>query len=384
MIRLNQIKIILAENHQPKFRFEQIKTAIFSANISRYSQISNIPNNLKDQIISVLDDDILSLKPVNEIKGQQAHKVLFETRDGHQIESVRLTYQADTKTPHHSLCISTQSGCVLGCLFCATGAIGFKKNLTSDEILDQVLYFKKNNLPLDSIIFMGMGEPLANPDNTFAAIEALTDKTLGGFGSRRLSLSTVGIVPGIQRLTREQPNINLAFSLHNPFDDERLKLMPVTAAYPIEKVMAAIDSHLKATNHKVFIAYILLKGVNDTPRHAQALADLIKVSPNRLKLLHVNLIRYNPIKPLPPLRHCGRTRAAIYMDRHVGIPSRDDGERLEGAIPTNFEKSLTQTVRQFQDVLTKNKIHHTLRADFGTDIQAACGQLAANYKPRQS
>ena len=350
MTRLDQIKNILEANSSASWRIKQIKTAIYSGSISRYSQISNINTQLKDQIISVLGDCILSLKPVNEIKGQQAHKVLFETRDGHQIESVYLNYhenQNGTKKPHHSLCISTQSGCALGCLFCATGTIGFKKNLKPDEIVDQVLYFKKNNLPIDSIIFMGMGEPLANPDNTFAAIDQLTAKDGLNFSPRRLSLSTVGLVPGIERLTREYPNINLAFSLHNPFNDERLKLMPITAAYPIEKVMAAIDDHLRVTNRKVFIAYILLKGVNDTPRHAQALADLIKVSQNRLKLLHVNLIRYNAI-------------------------SNHD----------LYQKPPALSIKKFQDILTQNKIHHTLRADFGTDIAAACGQLAATYQPK--
>lgn len=355
MTRLEQIQAILEKNNQPKFRLEQLKTAIYQKPFTRYSQISNIPSNLKEQIISALGDEILSLTKVHESKGVQTHKVLFATRDNHQIESVRLQYKT-----HTALCISTQSGCALGCLFCATGAIGFKKNLTADEIVDQVLYFTKNNpsepvergadpqigLPIDSIIFMGMGEPLANPDNSFAAIETLTAKSLAGFSPRRLSLSTVGIIPGVERLTSEYPNVNLAFSLHNPFNDERQKLMPITRAYPIEKVMAAIDKHLKITNHKVFIAYILLAGVNDSPRHAQALADLIKVSINRLKLLHVNLIRYNA------------------------------GDSL-----TVYRKPTNSTVEKFQVILTQNQVHHTLRQDFGADIQAACGQLAATYTP---
>ena len=348
MTRLEHIQAILEKNNQPKFRLEQIKTAIYHQPFTRYSQISNIPKELKEQIISVLGDQILTLTKVHEVKGDQAHKVLFTTTDHHQIESVRLTYrlkQNGVSKTHHSLCISTQSGCALGCLFCATGAIGFKKNLTADEILDQVLYFLKNNLPIDSIIFMGMGEPLANPDNTFAAIDLLVAKDGLGLSPRRLSLSTVGIIPGIQRLTSAYPNINLAFSLHNPFDDERLKLMPITAAYPIAKVMTAIDNHLAVTNHKVFLAYILLAGVNDSQRHAQALTDLVASTPDRLRLLHVNLIRYNP-----------------------------------GSSRTIYQKPAHSVVEKFQAILTKNEIHHTLRQDFGTDIKAACGQLAATYQ----
>ena len=354
MNRLEQIQAVLEENNQPKFRLEQIKTAIFSDSISRYSQISNLSKPLKEQIISVLGDEILTLTKVHEAKGEQAHKVLFATRDNHQIESVRLQYKT-----HTALCISTQSGCALGCLFCATGAIGFKKNLSADEILDQVLYFTKNNpsepvergadsqigLPVDSIIFMGMGEPLANPDNTFAAIDLMTDKDLLGISPRHLSISTVGIIPGIEKLTRDYPNINLAFSLHNPFNDERFKLMPITRAYPIEKVLVAIDNHLKITNRKVFIAYILLAGVNASARHALALANLVNATPDRKRLLHVNLIRYNA-----------------------------------GASLTHYQKPSNSVVERFQSILTKNKVHHTLRQDFGTDIQAACGQLAATYK----
>ena len=359
MTRLEQIQAILEKNNQPKFRLEQIKTAIYHQPFTRYSQISNIPKELKEQIISVLGDQILTLTKVHEAKGEQARKILFTTRDGQQIESVRLTYHLKSGALHHSLCLSTQSGCALDCLFCATGAIGFKKNLTAAEIVDQVLYFTKNSpsepvergadsqigLPVDSIIFMGMGEPLANPDNTFAAIDLLTASDGLALSPRRLSLSTVGIVPGIERLTRDYPNINLAFSLHNPFTAERLKLMPITRAYPIEKVLAAIDAHLAVTNHKVFIAYILLAGVNDSPRHAQALADLITATPNRKRLLHVNLIRYN---------------------------ATDN--------PTQYRKPSHSTVERFQAILTQNKVHHTMRQDFGTDIQAACGQLAANYK----
>lgn len=354
MSRLNQIQIVLENNHQPKFRLEQIKSAIYSDNISRYSDISNLPKTIKEQLINELGNDILTLTKVHEVKGDQAVKILFTTADHHQIESVRLTYlprRSGSKgglphpTPRHSLCISTQSGCALGCLFCATGAIGFKKNLTADEILDQVLYFVKNHLPIDSIIFMGMGEPLANPDNTFAAIDQMVAQDGLALSPRRLSLSTVGIVPGMARLTTDYPNVNLAFSLHNPFDEERLELMPITRAYPIAKVMEAVDNHLAVTNHKVFIAYILLAGINDSERHARALTDLVSATPDRLRLLHVNLIRYNP-----------------------------------GSSKTHYQKPTSSVVEKFQAILTQNHIHHTLRQDFGTDIKAACGQLAATYQ----
>lgn len=343
MTREESINQILTQYQAPKYRTEQLYSAIYRSPLQKFSDIHTLPKTLISPLIETLGDDILTLKKISEIKGKQAHKVLFVTKDGHQIESVRLTYHLKTGI-HHSLCISTQSGCALGCTFCATGAIGFKKNLTSDEIVDQVLYFIKNDLPVDTIIFMGMGEPFSNPNNTFGAVSILTDPAKMAIADRRLSISTVGIIPGIEHLTKHFPQVNLAFSLHSPFTEQRRQLMPVTNAYPPEAVFAALDEHLKVTNHKVFIAYLLLKDVNDSPDHAQALADLVSANPLRRKLLHVNLIRFNPAD----------SRAT-------------------------FQRSPANAVERFKKILDDAGVHNTLRRDFGTEINAACGQLAAEY-----
>ncbi len=253
MSRLSAIRQILEDSHQPRFRFDQITTSIYQKAYQKYSQIPGMPSNLKQQIIDQLGDDILTISSREEIKGDNAHKVLFQTRDGHHLESVRLQYKS-----HASLCISSQAGCALACTFCATGAIGLKKNLTEDEIVDQVLWFQKRGLDISRIIFMGMGEPLSNPLNTFDALRTITDPKLLGISPRRVSVSTVGIVPMMTKLTDQFPNVNLAFSLHSPFPQERTSLMPITKAYSIEKVFEGLDYHLKKTNHKVFIIYILL------------------------------------------------------------------------------------------------------------------------------
>lgn len=342
MSRLSTIKQILEQSNQPKFRFDQITASIYQKAYQKCSELPGVPADVKQQIIEQLGDDIVSITPKEEIKGDNAHKILFHTRDGHHLESVRLQYKS-----YASLCISSQAGCALACSFCATGAIGLKKNLTEDEIVDQILWFQKRGLNIDRIIFMGMGEPLSNPLNTFDALRTIINPKLLGISPRRISVSTVGIVPMMVKLTDEFPNVNLAFSLHSPFSEERKSLMPITRAYSIEKVFEAIDYHLEKTNHKVFISYILLKGLNDTPAHAQAVAELIKQTPDRLNLCHVNLIRYN-----------------------------------SGGSLTAYDRPDRETIDRFMSVLENNHIHHTLRQDFGLKIKAACGQLAADYNKR--
>lgn len=253
---------------------------------------------------------------------------------------------AQRKNWHHSLCVSSQSGCALACRFCATGAVGFKKNLSAEEIVDQILYFKQNNLPIDSIVFMGMGEPFANP-NLFEALKIITDPELMGISPQRLSVSTVGIVPGIKRLTEEFPQINLAFSLHSPFEEERLTLMPITKAYPIQVVMKSLAEYVSKTNNKVFIAYILLGGINDSLAHAKALAELIHAQGEKAYLYHVNLITFHP-----------------------------------GNTLTEYKNPSSETVSKFMKYLTDYSISNTLRQNFGLDIDGACGQLYGTYEKK--
>lgn len=338
--RLDVIQKVLFEGHYPSYRYGQIVKAIYQDGITRYSDITVLPQILREQLVKELGNDILTLKKIAEVKGKQAHKILFETQTGQRIETVRLTYQG----PHYSLCLSTQSGCGLGCRFCATGAVGFKKNLSADEITDQLLYFIQEKLPIDSLIFMGMGEPFNNQDNVFNSLHLLTDQQFFNLSDRRISVSTVGLVPGMNCLTSEYPNINLAVSLHSPDQDERARLMPIAQTYSITDIFASLDQHLRTTNHKVFLAYVLLKGTNDSPKHAMALANIIKANSLRQKLCHVNLIRYNPSKSLD-----------------------------------SFEASPSSSIEAFQAILDRENIHNTLRQDFGTDIAAACGQLYAQY-----
>ena len=343
---------ILTTLGEPSFRFKQLSEAIYKKGVSSFSDLSTLPTGLREVLVQKLGENPSSLTVIRESIGEQSHKVLFETKEGNQkVEAIRMTYlpnkRAGRTKPHYSLCISSQSGCALACTFCATGAIGLKKNLTSEEITDQVLYFKQKGLDIDSIVFMGMGEPFANP-NVFDALKILTDPQYFGMSPRRISVSTVGIIPGMKRFIEEFGQMNLAFSMHSPFEEERLKIMPITKTYPLKDCLALVKHYIEETNNKVFIAYILLKGVNDTTKHAHAVAELIKKQGSKRYLYHVNLIRFHP-----------------------------------GSTLDSFEQPIEDNVQKFKEIIEKSGIVCTIRQSFGIDIDGACGQLSADYKEKR-
>ncbi len=337
--RLAKIKEILDKLGVPSFRLNQAIQAVYIDGISDFSRMHTLPQNIREMFQNEMGD-VLTLRVVNKVEDDQTTKILFETRDGAKIETVKMVYKSEDhpEEDHITYCVSSQSGCGMGCTFCATGAMGFNKNLTVDEIVDQVLYFRQiGEVTPANVVFMGMGEPFANP-NIFEALHTLT-KTMG-IGYRRISVSTVGLVPGINRFTKEFPQVNLAFSLHSSFNEERLALMPVTKTFPIDDVMKALNNHIKVTNKKVFIAYLLMAGVNDSSRHAKALCSLIKAQGSKSYLYHVNLIKYHVVDS------------------------------------ASFERPTFEAVEEFRKILEKNGISVTLRQSFGGEIDAACGQLA--------
>lgn len=345
--RINNLKRIINKVRVPSYTFDQIIYAIYKKGVVDYTGITTVQKQLRIRLKEELGE-ILALKKIYELTGGQAHKVLFETRDGQRIETVLMIFRPGDDM-HESLCISSQSGCALGCKFCATGAIGFKKNLTGEEISDQVLYFRSRGFVIGSISFMGMGEPFSNTDNVFEALRIITKKDFLGMSPRKISISTVGIIPGIKRLTKEYPQVNLAFSLHSPFSQQRLELMPITRTYPIEEVFKVLDEHILMTNKRVFIAYVLLGGVNDSPQHANAVVNLIKRRGKTSYLYHVNLIRYHP------------------------------GPTIE-----EFKKPASEKIDMFMDILGKGRISCSLRQSFGVKIYAACGQLYGKYDKNDS
>jgi 23S rRNA (adenine2503-C2)-methyltransferase len=259
-------------------------------------------------------------------------KTLFRTADGHPVEAVLMRYRDGRR----SLCLSSQSGCPLTCTFCATGSMRFGRNLTASEILDQALHFRRLEA-VDHAVFMGMGEPMLNLEPVLEAARRLPDL---GITPRRTTISTVGWLPGLRTFVDDVSEpIRLALSLHAPNDELRSRLMPVNDRYPLEDVLAECRRYVASRRRKVFVEYVMLAGVNDSPELAQELADLL--DPTAFK---INLIPYNPT----------------------------------GA----FEGSSRDAIASFKHVLDRARVPTTVRLTRGRDIEAACGQLAAAPRGR--
>lgn len=339
----------------PKYQLNQLIKSIYqptttttnsnNSMMMKYSEQTYLPLKTRQALIDAFEgeDTVVnySLRPAQLSQSSQCTKALLELRSDKQaVEAVWMQFR-DSK--HHSICISSQVGCALKCSFCATGAIGFKRQLTVDEITDQVLYFKHRGLAVDTISFMGMGEALMNP-RVFDSLQMLTDPQLFAISPRRINVSTVGIIPGIQRLTKEFPQVNLAFSLHSPFHDQRSQLVPANKTYPLEHCLNALKEHALATNRRIMIAYLLLPSQNDSEQHAKEIVRLFKTSmPASIShLFHINLLRYNP----------------AYS---IGTES--------------YQRSTSQHLKRFSSILSANRLSHTVRQSFGMDIDAACGQL---------
>lgn len=331
----------------PNFRIKQMRTAFFKEHIATYEDISTLPKELREKLMA---ERVLSFtldKMASSQKGD-AHKAILKLHDGKLIETVLL----NPKPGLWSCCISSQAGCALACTFCATGKLGLMRNLTSEEISDQVLFWRffieknKLNANLSNVVFMGMGEPFHNKKQVFESIKELTNPQTFAIGSRHISVSTSGLVPAIYEFSDTFPQVNLAISLHAANDELRLKLMPINKAYPLCELVKAINYYLEKNNRKVFFEYILLKGENDRLEDAENLVTLYQ-NITKKHLVHTNLIVYNQI------------------DSH------------------HVESSKAQA-REFKKYLQKNKIATTIRKNLGRDIDGACGQLALKHGETQS
>lgn len=340
MSKYIEMKYLIQGLGFPSYRYKQLLDAIFKKKITRFSDMTQLPISLRNALTEKFGSTVLQIKAIHHEASVQADKVLFELNDKNRVETVALYY----KEGWNSFCISSQSGCGFGCKFCATGTLGFQRNMTADEITDQILYFIQQGKVINSISFMGMGEPFANP-NLFEALDILTSSELFGLSQRKITISTIGIIPGIKRVTEQYPQINLAYSLHAPTNRLRSSLMPISKTYSLDMVLDVLDEHIKKTNRKVFLAYIMLDGINDRDEHAIQLAKLLRKHKKVLPLYHLDLIPYNETK-----------------------------------VSMRFVSSSRTRINEFCKVLHGEGIHANIRTQFGSDINAACGQLAGTYK----
>jgi 23S rRNA (adenine(2503)-C(2))-methyltransferase len=343
---LEKLEKFLVENGQPKFRLGQIQKAIFQDGGSSFLEISTISKDLREKMEKEMQMLSFEVEKVLVAKDNQSIKALLKLSDGNLMETVLISPKPNV----WSACISCQVGCAMGCRFCATGKMGFKRNLTAEEITDQILFWKqylkarsqklKAVNTVANIVYMGMGEPFLNWKEVSASIKNLTDKKLFGFGSRSLSVSTAGIAEGIEKMAKEFPQVNLAISLHFASDEKRNDHMPVNKKDDLESLKNALQKYFQITKRKVFLEYIMLSGINDSAEDVKMLTDYI-YSIGNLHLLHVNLIRYN-------------------------ITSE------------SFKPSSKNKMMFFKAELAKRRIGVTIRKSLGEEIQGACGQLAAN------
>jgi 23S rRNA (adenine2503-C2)-methyltransferase len=314
----------LAEAGEPSYRASQVWEWVARGACS-YAEMTNLPATLRERLEAEVPLSTLALQAeANSDDGTV--KALFHTGDARPLEAVLMRYRDGRR----SVCLSSQSGCPLTCTFCATGQMTFGRNLSADEILDQALHFRRLE-PIDHVVFMGMGEPTMNLDAVLAACEQLPSI---GVTHRRTAISTVGWVPGIDRLAACEMPLSLALSLHAPNDGLRSQLMPINDRYPLAAVLAACERYRARRRRRVFVEYVMLDGVNDLPEHARQLAELLD-----RRAYKVNLIPYNP----------------------TGAYDGSPPERIE----------------RFRAILAEHRLPATVRLTRGRDIDAACGQLAA-------
>ena len=329
----SQLQELLLSWGEPGYRADQLYKWLYASLVTDFTPMCNIPQGIRQQLEQVAS--IRRLTPVQEIASRDGltRKVLFALPDGETVESVLMLYDK-----RKSVCVSTQVGCALGCAFCATGQSGFTRNLTAGEIVEQVLHFaralKKESQRVTNVVFMGMGEPFRNYEATWQAVETLNDPRGCNLGARRITISTVGIVPGIQRLSQETLQAGLAVSLHAAYDDLRDTLIPINRRYPLKELITACQDYVERTGRRVTFEYALVKGVNDSRQQAAQLARLL----NGL-LCHVNFI---PLNPIPD---------------------------------SNWQASSNEQVQIFHREIRSRGISSTVRLRRGIEIEAGCGQL---------
>jgi 23S rRNA (adenine2503-C2)-methyltransferase len=340
-LEASDLNSLLTELGEPSYRADQIWQGLYKHYWNTPDEFTNLPKSLREQLSQVLHFE--TLKPIKYLDSSDGgtRKTLFQLHDNRLIEAVLMKYDPSTHKGQgrRTLCISSQAGCAMGCVFCATGQMGFKRHLTSGEIVAQVMYYARmlhtQGENVTNIVLMGMGEPFHNYDNTMAAIDRLNDPNGYNFGARRFTISTVGLIPMIRRFADEKRQVNLAISLHAADDDERSNILPINKKYNISKLLEACRYYVDQTGRRITFEWALISGVNDTEEVAQRLATRLKGL-----MCHVNAILLNPT---------------------TGYQGR---------------ATTRQSAAKFKETLEQAGVPCTIRMRRGIDIQAGCGQLA--------
>jgi 23S rRNA (adenine2503-C2)-methyltransferase len=328
-----ELSTLIIELGEPSYRAEQIWQWLYRRYASDYQEMTNLPKSFRDKLSEQLPFPNPEIAASQESSDGNTMKVLFKLSDGIFIETVLMRYRK-----RRTLCISTQAGCAMGCVFCATGQMGFVRNLSVGEVVHQVMYFARELLAseerLTNIVVMGMGEPLHNYASTLAAVDIFTDSSGFKMGARKITISTVGLAPAIRRFADEGRQYRLAISLHAATDEERGRLIPVAKRWPIAQLMDSARYYIAKTGRRITFEWALIKDENDSPEVARKLGSLLQGM-----LCHVNLIPLNP------------------TNEYGGQPSS------------------ASRVSAFQEELERFGVSSTVRVRRGIDIQAGCGQL---------
>jgi 23S rRNA (adenine2503-C2)-methyltransferase len=318
----------------PPFRYRQIVKNYFSGRYSSFDQMTDISLDLRKALFEKVP--FSSIKSADIFKDDQTEKAVLELQDGQKIESVLMNYDEWL-----TVCVSSQVGCPLACKFCATGKMGLIRNLTPDEIVDQVLFWNQKLFPkyVGRIVLMGMGEPFLNWDNVIEALKIINSETGLNIGARKISISTAGVVDKIIEFADLKMQYNLAVSLHSAIQETRESIMPIAQKYSLDQLKDACDYYTRRTNRQIFFEYALMKDINDTPDELTAIIKFIRSN----RLFYLNLIPLNPVA---------------------------------GGMTPSTQKSFDN----FVQVLEKTKVNYSIRRSFGQSVNAACGQLATNSR----
>ncbi|HEX6553567.1 MAG TPA: 23S rRNA (adenine(2503)-C(2))-methyltransferase RlmN [Ktedonobacteraceae bacterium] len=357
---LPQLQQWLVERGEAPFRAKQIYSWLYQNLATDFSAMTNLPQALRQRLAEEATIGPMIVRSELHSKDDRTRKILLELVDGKLIESVLMLYPPlGENSPRATVCVSTQAGCAFGCTFCATGQMGFDRHLSAGEIVAQVLFFARElradpwtaaglpgSAPIDhitNIVLMGMGEPLHNYDNVLQALRILNSADGFNLGARHMTVSTVGLVPAIRKLSQEPLQVNLAISLHAPTNELRGQTMPVNRKYPLQELLGACQDYIAATKRQVTFEYVLLSGVNDTAEYAHQLGELL--APLK-QYAHVNCIPVN-------------------------------------ATSASYKAPGPEAIRAFRDILFEHGLSNSVRAERGDDIAAACGQLRTRFEKKR-